>query len=154
MDLIERILHALIYIHPLHPMLVHFPIALTGAAFLFVLLAWGFSRSDPGSRPKWLEDVAFANIALAALATVAAGATGIFDNVRNYGGDAPNANAKILLATLLLLLTSALALVRWRKPDVFTAGGWRRAAYVAGYGLAFLLALILAFLGGIILYGF
>jgi uncharacterized membrane protein len=146
MEIIERIINAVINIHPLHPMVVHFPVALTGAAFLFVLLAWGFKSS-------WLEATAFANIALAAVATVVAGATGIFDNLRNYAGDAPNASAKIWLAALLLFLTTALALVRWRNPEIFTAGGWRKALYIIGYGLAFLVALTLAFLGGIILYG-
>jgi uncharacterized membrane protein len=146
MELIGRIIHALIYIHPLHPMFVHFPIALTGAAFLFVLLAWGLKR-------RWLEGVAFANISLAAVATVVAGATGIYDNAKNYGGNAPNASYKIALAIALLILTSTLALVRWRNPDLMETGGWRKAVYIAAYGLCFLVAFSLAFLGGIILYG-
>ena len=39
MDLINRIIHALIEVHPIHPMVVHFPIALTGAGLFFILLA-------------------------------------------------------------------------------------------------------------------
>jgi uncharacterized membrane protein len=147
MELIGRIIHALIYIHPLHPMIVHFPIALTGAAFFFILLAWGF-------KSRWLEGVAFADIALAAVATVVAGATGIYDDFKNYGGNAPNASAKIALAVTLLILTSTLALVRWRNPDLFETRGWRKAIYIGAYGLCFLVAVTLAFLGAIILYGF
>jgi len=92
-------------------------------------------------------------VTLAAVATVVAGATGIYDNQRNYGGDAPNATLKILLATLLLILTCSIAFVRWRNPDIFR-GGWGKALYILGYGLSFGLAFVLAFLGGIILYGF
>jgi len=162
---INRVIYALTNLHPLHPMFVHFPIGLTGAAFFFILLAWW-------RKSALLEQVAFANISLAAVATVVAGATGIFDNYRNYAGQAPNAVAKMVLAGLLLLLTSTLALVRWRNPDLFEGGcaggvvppalrtpgtkpgGWKKALYILGYGLSFALAFVLAFLGGIILYGF
>ncbi len=49
MDLINRIIHALTDLHPTHPMFVHFPIALTGAAFLFILLAY-WRKVSPWSR--------------------------------------------------------------------------------------------------------
>ncbi len=69
MEFINRVIHALTELHPTHPMLVHFPIALSGAAFLFILLAaWRNSSS--------LEQAAFANIVLAFLGTIAAGVTG------------------------------------------------------------------------------
>ena len=58
MEFINRVIHALTELHPTHPMLVHFPIALTGAAFLFILLAYW--RRNAG-----LEQAAFANIVLA-----------------------------------------------------------------------------------------
>jgi uncharacterized membrane protein len=146
MAFINRIIHALTSLHPLHPMFVHFPIALTGAAFLFILLAWW-------RRSRLLEQAAFANMCLAAVATAAAGATGFYDSLHNYSGGAPNAMAKIVLATLLLILTSSLAIARWRNPRLFE-GGWGKALYILGYGLSFALALVLAFLGAIILYGF
>ena len=145
MELISRIIHALTQLHPVHPMFVHFPIALTGAAFLFVLLAaWRKSLA--------LEQAAFANMVLASIATVAAGITGYLDNIKNYEGAAPNAAAKIVLATLLLLLTAGLSFVRYRSPDLL----WKsqRIIYVASYGASFAIALVLAFLGGVILYGF
>jgi uncharacterized membrane protein len=145
MDFFNRLFVALTELHPTHPMFVHFPIALTGAAFLFILLAWWRSSAS-------LEQTAFANIALAAVSTIVAGITGYVDNINNYVGDAPNANAKIVLATLLLFLTAGISVVRYRNPDLFTKGN--RLLYVASYGLSFAIALVLAFLGGIILYGF
>ncbi|HJR81595.1 MAG TPA: DUF2231 domain-containing protein [Anaerolineales bacterium] len=145
MELINRIIHALTELHPTHPMLVHFPIALTGAAFLFVLLAsWRNSAS--------LEQAAFANIVLASLGTVAAGITGYLDNIKNYLGDAPNAGTKIILASVLFLLTTGISIVRYRNPALFQKGN--RLLYIASYGVSFAIALVLAFLGGVILYGF
>src|SRR3990172_10573930 len=111
MEFINRLIHALTELHPTHPMLVHFPIALSGAAFLFILLAWWRNSSS-------LEQTAFANIVLASLGTIAAGLTGYIDNIKNYVGDAPNASTKIILATILFLLTTGISLVRFRNPDL------------------------------------
>lgn len=145
MEFINRLIHALTEVHPTHPMIVHFPIALTGAAFLFVLLAhWKKSSS--------LEQAAFANIVLASLATIAAGITGYLDNINEYLGDAPNAGAKIVLAITLFILTAGISIARYRKPDLLWKG--HRFLYVASYGVSFGIALVLAFLGGVILYGF
>lgn len=145
MEFINRLMRALTELHPTHPMVVHFPIALTGAAFLFILLAYWRKNAS-------LEQTAFANIVLAALGTIAAGFTGIMDNVQNYDSGAPNAGTKIILATLLLILTGGISFVRYRNPDLFLKGN--RFLYVASYGISFALALTLAFLGGVILYGF
>jgi uncharacterized membrane protein len=145
MELINRVIHALTQVHPTHPMIVHFPIALTGAAFLFILIAyWKRSAS--------LEQAAFANIVLASISTIAAGITGIMDNANNYEGAAPNASAKIILAILLLILTAGISIVRYRNPDLFQKAN--RFLYIASYGTSFAIALVLAFLGGVILYGF
>jgi uncharacterized membrane protein len=145
MEFINRVIHALTELHPTHPMVVHFPIALTGAAFLFIVLAYW--RNNPA-----LEQTAFANIVLASLGTIAAGITGVMDNIKNYVGDAPNAGTKIILATVLLVLTAAISIVRFRNPDLFQKGN--RFLYIASYGVSFAIALVLAFLGGVILYGF
>jgi uncharacterized membrane protein len=145
MEFINRLIHALTELHPTHPMIVHFPIALTGAAFLFILLAYWRKNAS-------LEQTAFADIVLASLGTVAAGITGYMDNIKNYIGDAPNAGTKIILATLLFVLTAGISIVRYRNPDLFWKGN--RFLYIASYGLSFAIALVLAFLGGVILYGF
>lgn len=145
MDFIDRFITAITQLHPTHPMFVHFPIALTGAAFFLILLAWWRNSLS-------LEQAAFTNMVLAAISTVVAGVTGYLDNLKNYDGDAPNATTKITLATLLFFLTTGISIVRWRNPEIFTKGN--RFLYTASYGLSFLIAFTLAFLGGVILYGF
>ena len=145
MEFFNRLFVALTELHPLHPMVVHFPIALTGAAFLFILLAYWKNNST-------LEQTAFANIVLASISTIVAGFTGAMDNMKNYEGSAPNATTKMILAIFLLLLTSGISIVRYRNPEIFTKGN--RALYIASYGLSFAIAVTLAFLGGVILYGF
>lgn len=145
MDFFNRLFVAVTELHPIHPMIVHFPIALTGAAFLFILLAYWRNNAS-------LEQTAFANITLAAVSTIVAGITGYIDNINDYVGDAPNASAKIVLAILLFLLTSGVSLIRYRKPDMFQKGN--RVLYIGAYGLSFAIAIVLAFLGGVILYGF
>ena len=145
MEFINRLIHALTEVHPTHPMIVHFPIALTGSAFLFILLAYWRKSSS-------LEQTAFANIVLASISTIVAGVTGAMDNIKNYVGDAPNASTKIILAIFLLILTAGTSIVRYRNPDLFQKP--YRLLYMASYGLSFGIALVLAFLGGVILYGF
>ena len=145
MEFINRLIHALTEVHPTHPMIVHFPIALTGSAFLFILLAyWRKSAA--------LEQTAFANIVLASIGTIAAGITGYMDNIKNYEGEAPNASTKIILAISLFILTATISIVRYRNPDLFQKSN--PFLYAASYGLSFGIALVLAFLGGVILYGF
>lgn len=146
MDFFSRLITALTVTHPLHPMIVHFPIALTGAAAFFILLAlW--------KRSVMLEQAAFANIALASVSTLVAAATGMMDNISNYDGAAPNASIKIALATLLLILTSATAILRARNPNLFETPS-SKPWYVTAYFTSFSLAAVLGFLGGVILYGF
>ena len=145
MELIRRILATVIELHPIHPMMVHFPIALTGAGALFILLAvW--------KKSKALEQTAFANIVLAAFGTVGAGITGMMDNLSAYDGAAPNARWKMILAFTLLIVTAWTSIARWRNPNLFESRA--RGLYVAAYLVSFVLAITLAFLGGIILYGF
>ncbi len=145
MDFINRVIHDLTSVYPVHPMFVHFPIALTGAAFLFVLLAWWRKSIS-------LEQVAFANIVLATIATVVAGSIGYLDNLKNYTGAAPNAMWKITLAIILFILTVSISIIRYRNPDLLWRGN--RFLYITSLGTSFVITIILGFLGSIILYGF
>ena len=145
MDFINRVINAVTQLHPTHPMFVHFPIALTGAAFLFILLAYWRKNAS-------LEQTAFANMVLASISTVVAGITGYLDNIKNYVGEAPNAGTKIILAIVLFFLTTGISIFRFRNPEMFLTGN--SLLYIASYGLSFAIALVLAFLGGVILYGF
>ena len=144
MDL-ARILNAIVNIHPWHSMVVHFPIGLTGAALLFIILAlWRKNES--------LEHAAFFTISLAAVSTVVAGLTGMRDNIVRFEGDAPLVSVKIFLAATLLILTTVTALSRWRQKEIL----WQPASmvlYLLAFAASFGLASTLAFIGGVILYG-
>ena len=87
-----------------------------------------------------------------AISTIVAGITGYIDNINNYLGDAPNASTKILLAIALFVLTTSVSIIRYRNPEIFMKGN--RTLYIAAYGVSFAIAIVLAFLGGVILYGF
>lgn len=145
MDLIQKIIHAITQVHPPHPIFVHFPIALTGAALFFIILAlWRKSET--------LEKVAFANISLACVSTIFAAFMGIRDNLVLYNGAASNHSVKIVLAGILFLVTLAATLARWRNPELFHAKT-ARTLYVLVYFVSFAIAMILGFLGGVIIYG-
>lgn len=146
MDFIGRVFYDLTQAHPIHTLIVHFPIALVSAALFFILLAlWRHSDA--------LEQVAFANIALAAVSTVVAGITGMLDNIRYFQGGAPNAPVKIVLAGILFAITAIMSVARWRNPGLFHSMP-QKIYYIAGYVVSFLLVATLGFLGGVILYGF
>jgi uncharacterized membrane protein len=146
MELVNQLITTLFDTHPWHVPTVHFPIALTGAALLFLILAlW--------RRNEFMERAAFYNISLAALSTIIAGFTGYRDFVVRFEGEAPSSNAKIFLAISLFVLTTVIAVSRWRQPELL----WRPSTmvlYVLAFIGSFILAAVLGFLGGIILYGF
>jgi uncharacterized membrane protein len=146
MSLIERILNTLFVQHPIHPMIVHFPVGLTGAALFFILLALLWKRA------RILEQVAFANLSLAAVSTVVAAITGMYDNATRWNGVAPNHQYKIILGVLLFLVTASTSLLRWKKPDLFEKKS-TKFLYVGAYVISFALAGVLGFLGGIIVFG-
>ena len=140
-NIFDSLLH-----HPIHPMIVHFPIGLTGAALFFIFLALIWKRA------KILEQIAFANISLAAVSTVVAAITGIYDNATRWDGRAENYQYKIVLAVLLFLVTTSTSIIRWRKPDLFEQKS-TKYIYAGAYAVSFALAGILGFLGGIIVFG-
>jgi uncharacterized membrane protein len=145
MEFIDRLIYALLVTHPLHGMTVHFPIALTGTSLLLLLLAL-LRRNEA------LERAAFYNITLSAISTIVAGLTGYRDHIVRFEGEAPLVNVKIYLAITLLVLTTVIALSRWRNPEIL----WKPSTivmYVSGFFGSFLLAITLGFLGGVILYG-
>jgi len=140
-----QIIYSLIVTHPWHTALVHFPIALTGAALVFVVLAaW--------RRNEWLEHAAYFTLALAAISTIPAGLTGMRDAVVRYDGTAPFVEQKIFLALSLLALATVTVLSRRGRRDLL----WESSTsvlYIAAFAGCFGLAAILGFLGGTIIYG-
>jgi len=144
-NIVQQIINAIINVHPWHIMFVHFPIGLTGAAFLFIVVG-RWRRNDS------LEHAAFFVITLAAVSTVVAGVTGMRDNLVRFDGAAPFVPVKIFLATTLLVLTTTLAVTRWRRREVLWSPK-TTVLYLAGFAVSFILAITLGFIGGVILYG-
>jgi uncharacterized membrane protein len=145
-EFINRLFTAIFETHPIHSMTVHFPIALTAAALLFLVLA--LLRRSEG-----LERAASFNITLAAVSAVIASLTGVRDNVVRFEGEAPLAGIKVFLGVSLVVLLVILVFSRWRKPEIL----WTPATmilYLLGFAGSFALAATLGFLGGVILYGF
>ena len=146
MEFIDRFVNAIVDVHPLHSMTVHFPIALTGTAFLFLVLAlW--------RRNEVLEQAAFYLIALSGISTIVAGLTGYRDNIVRFEGDAPLVNVKIFLAVTLFVLTVSITVSRWRDREILWTPS-TMVIYLLAFTGSFLLAATLGFLGGVILYGF
>lgn len=146
MDVFNRVVHALLYVHPPHAMVVHFPIALTSVGLLAVMLAlW--------RKSTLFEQFAFFNLVLAALSTTAAGLAGLRDHFVRFDGETPYVTVKIYLGLSLLLLTTVMALARRRRLDLLWCPS-TRILYTAGFAGAFLLAAVLGFIGGVIVYGF
>jgi uncharacterized membrane protein len=144
MAFILRVIHDLYTQNP-HTLFVHFPIALCGAALFFILVAL-WRKND------LLEQVAFADIALASVSTLVTGAMGIRDNIVFYGGQAANHMTKIILASILLVITGVTSIMRWRNPNLFQSKG--KVLYVVSYFVCFGIVAVLGFLGGVIVYGF
>jgi uncharacterized membrane protein len=141
---LAQIIHAILYVHPPHTLLVHFPIALISAGLFFVLLALILKKD-------MLEQIAFADLALAAVSVLVCGLVGIRDNLVFYNGLAANHTTKIVLAGILFVLVSATVILRWKKPDLFHAS--QKWLYVAAYFVSFAIVSVLGFLGGVIIFG-
>ncbi len=146
MAFVERVVNALIHIHPWHSLVVHYPTAFGTVGVLCVLFAlW--------RRNELAETLAFFCIAVTAAGTALAGLAGLRDNFVHFDGAAPYLNLKIFLAVTLLLLATVMSFARWRKPDLL----WNpstRIIYTAGFVGVALLAVVLGFVGGSIVFGF
>lgn len=145
MDVIGQIINAILNVHPLHSPIVHFPIGLTGGALVFIVLArWRRNES--------MEHAAFYMIALAAISTIAAGVTGMRDNLVRFEGNAPLVLPKIIMAITLFSLTTVTAVSRWRNREVLWSPR-TTLLYMGAFAGSFIIAITLGFMGGVILYG-
>jgi len=146
MAFVERVVNALIHIHPWHTLAVHFPAAFATVGVLCILFAlW--------RRNELAETLAYFCITVTSAGTGLAGLAGLRDNAVHFDGAAPYLNLKIFLGVSLLLLAAVVSFARWRKPDLL----WNpstRIIYVAGFVGVALLAVVLGFVGGSIVYGF
>jgi len=124
--------------------LVHFPIALVSAGLFFILLALILKKDI-------LEQIAFADLALAALSTLVTGIVGIRDNIVFYHGGAANHSLKITLAIILFAVTTITVIIRWKNPKLFHSR--EKWIYATAYFASFILVSVLGFLGGVIVFG-
>ena len=146
MEFLERVVNAIVNLHPWHSLMVHFPTAFATVGVLCL-----FAGSIPFFTP--FEKFGFFCMAVTAAGTALSGLAGLRDNLVHFDGGAPYLNIKIYLAVSLLLLTTVTAFLRWRNPDLL----WNpstRILYVSAFVGAFLLATVLGFVGGSIVYGF
>jgi uncharacterized membrane protein len=146
MGFIKQVVNAILHLHPWHTLVVHFPVAFATVGVLCLLFA--FWR-----RSELAEKFAFFCMAVTAAGTAMAGLAGLRDNAYFYGGAAPHLNLKIYLGVSLLILATATVLVRRQNPDLL----WNpstKILYGSTYVGAALLATVLGFVGGTILYGF
>lgn len=140
-----RLLETIFVTHPLHGMLVHFPVALSVAALLFVVLALK-------ERSEAFERAAYYCLVLTAISSVLASFSGYRDVLVRFDGEAPLVPEKAFLGVSLILLTGTLAFVRARRDDLL----WNPRTvvlYVSGVVGAVALTSTLGLLGGVILYG-
>ena len=146
MEFLERVVNAMVNLHPWHSLMVHFPTAFATVGVLCILFAlW--------RRNELLEKIAFFCMGVTAAGTALSGLAGLRDNLVHFDGGAPYLNVKIYLAVTLLLLSTVTVIARWRYPDLL----WNpstRVLYLSAFAGAFLLATVLGFVGGSIVYGF
>lgn len=131
--------------HPMHPRLVHFPVALSYLGVLVVILAWW-------RRDTFFDRAAFYIMGLLALSTILAGLSGFMDNLTLYAGNAPNTSLKLTLALVLLFIATGAALWRWFQPKLLNSPALA-VLYVLAFALCAGLTTLLGALGGIIVWG-
>lgn len=140
-----QLIETIFVTHPLHGMLVHFPIALSVAALVFALLALK-------ERNEAFERAAFYCLVGTAATSVLAGFSGYRDVLVRFDGEAPLVAEKAFLGATLVLLTGALAFWRARNEQVLWSPR-SMVLYVSGMVGAVALTSTLGLFGGVILYG-
>ncbi|RME74124.1 MAG: DUF2231 domain-containing protein [Chloroflexi bacterium] len=130
--------------HPLHPMTVHFPIALF---LLGVLLTLVYLRRG---QPEY-DRFAFLSLMLSELAALVASLTGLLDqNLLAFDDPRRQAvNPHITAAVALLVVNGLLVYMRLKWPDVLVR---RRAAYLGLMAAGTAVLLATAWLGGELVY--
>lgn len=130
--------------HPLHPMTVHFPIALY---LLGVLLTLGYvwrGRADYETFARW-------SFVLSGLATLVAALAGLVDQNQLAIDDPRRAqvNPHITGGVILLVINGLLVYMRLRWADVLISRRW---SYLGLMGLGVVVVLVTAWLGGELVY--
>ena len=130
--------------HPLHPMTVHFPIALY---LLGVLLTIGYLWRGEAE----YERFAFWSLILSWIATVVASVAGLFDQNQLEISDPRRdyINPHITAGLALLVINGALLYMRLRWPNVLTSHRW---PYLGLMALGLIAVLATGWLGAELVY--
>lgn len=129
---------------PLHPLFVHFPIALLGTSLVFDII--GLARSEP----VWWS-IAFWNIALGLVIAAVAATTGLLDS-RRVKQDSPAAKIVIphMLAMVAAVVAYGIALIIRGGPGIPSGAGVAGTIILEAVGL--LLLIVGGYLGGEMVY--
>jgi uncharacterized membrane protein len=135
-------------VYPLHPLTVHFPIALLLAGGL---LSWLYLRSGHEA----YETSAFHCLSLGWLGASLALLTGALDALRQLPLDDALLwlNLHALSGLALTLLFGQALLERRRDPTILKQASPRRRAYLTRIALGCLLVVVSGWLGGYLVYG-
>lgn len=130
--------------HPLHPMTVHFPIALY---LLGVLLTLGYLWQGSAD----YERFAYWSFILSGLAAIVSSLVGLIDQSQLDLADTRRnqVNNHITAAICLLVINGLLVYMRFRWPDVLLARRW---AYLGLMALGVVAVLTTAWLGAELVY--
>jgi len=130
--------------HPLHPMTVHFPIALY---FLGVLLTIIFLWQGQAE----VERFAYWSFMLSGLGAVVASLIGLIDQSRLDLADPRRANVNnhITAGVALMIINGLLVYLRFRWPDALTRRRW---SYLGLTALGLTAVVITAWLGAELVY--
>jgi len=136
--------------HPLHPMAVHFPIALYLLGVLLTLVyLW---RKNPE-----IERFAYWCFLLSGLGAVVASLVGLIDQSRLDLNDPrrANVNSHITAGVALIIINGLLVYMRFRWPDVLTRYQWvtrYRWVYLGLMAAGVIIVFITAWLGAELVY--
>ncbi len=130
--------------HPLHPMTVHFPIALY---FLGVLLTGIYLWRGQTE----VERFAYWSFTLSGLGAIVASLVGLIDQNQLAIADPrrENVNPHITSGVALIIINGLLVYMRFRWPDVLSRYRW---VYLGLMGVGVIIVLITAWLGAELVY--
>jgi uncharacterized membrane protein len=130
--------------HPLHPMTVHFPIALYLLGILLTLFYLRWSQTEAEQFAAW-------SFRLSGLATLVSALVGLIDQ-NQLAVDDPRwaaLNPHITGGVILLVLNGLLIYMRFRWPEVLLSRRW---SYLSLMALGVVVLLITAWWGGELVY--
>ena len=130
-----------------HAVAAHFPNALIPTLALFLVLFLVSGQASLDSAAYFLLLVVFPAVPITF-------ATGVYDwKTLHAGARAPIFRRKIILASLLLVLTSLAVFWRWQQPQLLQDGGWPMAVFLLLVVMMLGCVTLLGHYGGMLVFG-